>query len=218
MNDIPDIAGEKLITAAYLFGGAGFVFATLPFLGVIIAGIVKGNGGNSNKSPDILTIVLWAFVVHTVSCFLFMGMIKILDNLNLDYPNLYTTKVFPIFWAETKESVYTLAGVQSGMGQDILSGVAYSTLHMMQVLSQIFFLIVPLSVFVLAFIYGAILGVKDSYDKNITSFLAYSSISFVVVAILYLFWAYIAGFAMFMPDGMSVVDMVSKIYTQLLKI
>lgn len=219
MNDVLDITGEKLITASYLFGGAGFVFATIPFLGVLIAGIVKGNGGgNSNKSLDIVTLVLWAFAVHAIACFLYMGLIKVLDYLNLDYPNFYTTKIFPIFWAETKESVYSLAGVQSGLGQDILSGVAYSVLHMVQVLVQLFFLVMPLVVFVFAFIYGAVLGVKDSYDKNITSFLAYSSISFVVVTFLYFFWAYIASYAMFMPNGMGVVDMVTKMYSQLLKI
>ncbi len=219
MNDIPDITGEKLITAAYLFGSAGVIFATLPFIGVIIAGIVKANqGGNHNKSIDILTVVAWAFVVHAVSSFLYMGLILVLDYLHLDTPNFYTTKVFPIFWAETQAQVYSLAGVSGGDGEDILSGVAYATLHLAQVVTINFFLIMPLAVFVLALFYGAVLSSRDSYDNNVMSFLAYSSIAFISVTLMYFFWAYIGSFAMFMPNGMDIIGLVNKIYSELLKV
>lgn len=214
---MPDITGEKLITASYLFGTAGVIFATVPFLTVIVAGIVKGNGGgNHNKPFDIMTIVAWAFIVHFVSCFLFMGLILILDNAHLDIQNYYTTKVFPIFWAKTQADVYSIAGVQAG--NDILSGVAYATLHFAQKVVVNLFLLLPIFVFVIAMIFGIVLSNKDNYDKNVTSYFAYTSIAFVLVSTLYLLWGYIASYSVFLPNGQTIIDMVMELWQEILSV
>jgi len=211
-----DIAGEKLISAAYLFGGGGLAFTILPFLGVIAYGVTKANQGGHNKSADIFSIVAWALVVHTLATFLFFGLIKILDNTSLDMPNFYTTKVFPIFWAQSKEQVLSLAGVTSS--DDILSGVAYSTLNLLQTVRDWIYMSLPLIVSIFAFIYGFILSSKDTYESNIISVGAYTIVSFVVVGLVYLFWALISSYALFMPNGMNILKMVSQIWTNLFNV
>ena len=207
-----DITGEKLITSAFLFGGAGVVFTTIPFLGILVYGIIKSQQGGNNKSIDILSIVAWAFVVHTIASFLFYGAILVLDNINLDVPNFYTTKIFPIFWAETKAQVLSLSGAGAG---DVLSSVAYSTLNLLQVATKWFYMTLPLVVFALAMFYGVVLSSKDTYEKSFVSIFAYSSISFVAVALMYLFWAKISSIAVFMPNG-DIVAYISKMWANVL--
>lgn len=212
-----DITGEKLITAAYLFGGGGLAFTILPFLGVIVYGITKANqGGNHNKSADIFSIVAWALVVHTLSTFLYFGLIQILDKTSLDTPNYYTTKVFPIFWAETKAQVLSLAGVT--LNDDVLSGVAYSTLNLLQTVRDWIFISLPLIISILAFVYGFVLSSRDSYDSNIISVGAYTIVSFIVVGSIYLFWALISSYALFMPSGMNILKMVAQIWANLFNV
>ena len=214
MNDVLDVSGEKLITSAFLFGGAGVVFTTIPFLGVLIYGIVKSQQGGHNKSSDILSVVAWAFVVHAVASFLFYGLILVLDKTNLDTPNFYTTKIFPIFWAETKAQVISLSGAGA---DDILSSVAYSTLNLLQVVTKWFYMSLPIVVLVLAMFYGIVLSSKDSYEKSYVNVMAYSSISFVAVSLMYLFWAKISTIAIFMTNG-DIVSMISKMWANALQI
>lgn len=209
-----DIAGAKLITAAYLFGLAGIGFCLLPFLGVVIKGIMKGNSGshNSRKGGDIISVVGWAFIIHTIAAMLFMGLILLLDEVNIDTPNYYTTKVFPIFWADTQAEVYSLAGVTTS---DTESEIAYSTLHLIQTGVRLFLTFLPFIVGFLGAVYGFLLSSKDTYNSNYLSMFTYTVISFISVILLYLFWAKISSFALFIPGGSDLVTMIADIWKNL---
>lgn len=209
-----DIAGAKLITAAYLFGLAGIGFCLLPFLGVVIKGIIKGNSGshNSRKGGDIISVVGWAFIIHTIAAMLFMGLILLLDEVNIDTPNYYTTKVFPIFWADTQADVFSLAGVTTS---DTESEIAYSTLHLIQTGVRLFLTFLPFIVGFLGAVYGFLLSSKDTYNSNYLSMFTYTVISFVSVILLYLFWAKISSFALFIPGGSDLVTMIADIWKNL---
>lgn len=209
-----DIAGAKLITAAYLFGLAGIGFCLLPFLGVVIKGIIKGNSGshNSRKGGDIISVVGWAFIIHTIAAMLFMGLILLLDEVNIDTPNYYTTKVFPIFWADTQADVFSLAGVTTS---DTESEIAYSTLHLIQTGVRLFLTFLPFIVGFLGAVYGFLLSSKDTYNSNYLSMFTYTVISFISVILLYLFWAKISSFALFIPGGSDLVTMIADIWKNL---
>jgi len=208
-----DITGAKLITSAYLFGGAGFIFVTLPFFSVVMMGILKSKGGgaNSGKSLDIVGILGWAFIVHFISSMLFMGIILILDSMNFNTANLYTTKIFPIFWNFSKSGVFTLAGANAG---DLEADIAYTTLNLVQTSLRLFFTFLPLVLIVLSSIYGYILSSKDTYNSNYLTMFVYTTISFVVMTLVYLAWAKIASYALFMPSG-DIVKLISDIWKTL---
>jgi hypothetical protein len=209
-----DIAGAKLITAAYLFGLAGIGFCLLPFLGVIVKGIIKGNGGshNSKQGGDIVNIIGWAFIIHTIAAMLFMGLILILDEVNIDTVNYYTTKVFPIFWADTQAEVYNLAGVTTS---DTESEIAYTTLNIIQTGVRLFLTFLPFIIGFLGVVYGFLLASKDTYNSNYLSMFVYTVISFIAAMLLYLFWAKISSFALFIPGGSDLVTIIADIWKDL---
>ena len=88
---------SQLIASAFTFGTASLVFATMPFLFVLLRGIFKANSGHNAHSSSILSVFAMAFSVHFVSCIGFMMLIKILDALHAVYKRNYLrNKVFEI--------------------------------------------------------------------------------------------------------------------------
>ena len=75
----------------------------------------------------------------------------------------------------------------------------------------------PIIVLVLAMFYGIVLSSKDSYEKSYVNVMAYSSISFVAVSLMYLFWAKISSIAIFMTNG-DIVSMISKMWANALQL
>ncbi|ECC2934685.1 hypothetical protein FOW14_10030, partial [Campylobacter coli] len=59
-------SGTQLIATAFTFGGSALVFSTLPFAFVLVNGILKAK--NSNNSGSILSVFLFAFFIHFMSC------------------------------------------------------------------------------------------------------------------------------------------------------
>ena len=208
-----DIEGAKLISAAYIFGMAGVGFVTLPFLAVVTRAIYKGNNASHNtKSLDIVSVFGWALIIHVLASLSFMGIILILDGLSVDVPNYYTTKIFPIFWAETKAEVFTLAGVgASGTESD----VAYTTLNFFQTMVKLLLTFLPFVVILLGCIYGFVMASKDSYKESYLTVIVYMIISFILVSLLYLFWAKISTYALFVPTD-DLIKYIATIWSSLL--
>ena len=70
--------GEQLISGAYVFGVSAIVFASLPFLFVVIKAIMDGKR-ESTSGADVIGTFLMAFLIHTSSCLAFMTTIMIMD-------------------------------------------------------------------------------------------------------------------------------------------
>lgn len=195
---------SQLIASAYTFGTAGLVFATMPFLFVLLRGIFKANSGHNSHSSSILSVFAMAFSVHFISCIGFMLLIKILDILNAVYEKNYLQeKVFGIFWAKGEDAVYSLAGAE---GKFTDKGL-YLELHLVQMICDWMFYLIYWVVFIVACAYGLREAKKDVMQSNTMQIFVWILISNVVGIFIFYLWAKIASFAMFIPDG----DIVSKI-------
>jgi len=99
----------QLMATAFTFGLSALAFSYLPFLFVLVNGLIKANGGHNAHSSSVISVFVISFVVHFVSCLGFMLGVKLLDLLSALYGNNYLQeKIFPIFWAKGQNAVYSL--------------------------------------------------------------------------------------------------------------
>lgn len=187
------IAGAKLITAATLFGGAAVVFSLVPFLIVVLKGMIDARNPTTAGS-DVLKFATIAFGVHVVASVGFRALILILDYLNTQNQHYIAGTIFPIFWAAAnKSSVLSLSGAGSSTEAD----AAYSTLYGLYVIVTNMYMLIPLLVFSFAAAYGVGLAKKDVYRQDHLTVISYSAMSIVVASTLFVAWAKIANEALF---------------------
>ncbi len=197
-------SASQLIASAYTFGTGALVFATLPFLFVLLKGIFKANSGHNAHSSSILSVFAMAFSVHFISCIFFMLAIKTLDALNAVYESNYLQgKIFGIFWARGEDQVFSLAGVSGGFEDKGL----YLQLHLVQAVTDWLFLLMYWVVFVVSSAYGLREAKKDALQSNTMQIFVWLVIANVVGIFIFYLWAKIASLAMFIPDG----DIITKI-------
>lgn len=207
-------AGTQLIVTAFTFGSCALAFATLPFLFVLVNGLLKANSGNS-QSSSIINVFVIAFVVHFISCVFFMLGIKLLDILNAIYQSNYLQeKIFPIFWARGESVVMNLAGA-SGSVED--KG-AFLQLALVQEVVDWFILLMFWVVFFTATAYGTIQARKDVMQFNVMSMLVWISVSNVVGFFVFILWAKIASLAMFIPNGEDILGKLYEGYKKMLSL
>lgn len=206
-------SGANLIATAYVFGGASIVFATMPFMFAILKGILKAN--QNQHSASIGKSISIAYLVHIFSCIFFVLMIKLLDKLNqLSSDYTIEGKIFEIFWTRGKSEIFALAGASGSVEEE----GAYLTLYAIQLIFDLGILFMPIILLILAFTYALLQTKKDSYQNNYTGFASWLAISLIVVILLYLLWAKIAGVAMFMPSSDSVLSLMQKTYIEMLNL
>lgn len=204
-------SGVQLITSAYVFGACALAFATLPFSFIVIRGLMKARD-NTNGCSDVFGIFCFAFVVHTVSCTAFMLCIYMLDIQAQVYTqNYFQDKVFSIFWSKSKQEAFSIAGVSS----DAIADGAYTTLYMVQIIAKFLYLLIPIAVFFLGISYGVYQAKKDSYRQDIMCVILFSVISSTVASFLFLLWAKIASFALFIPNG-DLLTLIQEEYKNLI--
>lgn len=207
-------AGTQLIVTAFTFGSCALAFATLPFLFVLVNGLLKANSGNS-QSSSIINVFVIAFVVHFISCVFFMLGIKLLDILNAIYQSNYLQeKIFPIFWARGESVVMNLAGA-SGSVED--KG-AFLQLALVQEVVDWFILLMFWVVFFTATAYGTIQARKDVMQFNVMSMLVWIGVSNVVGFFVFILWAKIASLAMFIPNGEDILGKLYEGYKKMLSL
>ncbi|NPA64962.1 MAG: hypothetical protein GXO16_08315 [Epsilonproteobacteria bacterium] len=191
------VTGAKLITAAALFGSAAAIFTMVPFLIVLVRGIMQSNQPNTSGG-SILTYVLIAFGVHLIASVGFLATVKILDALNTADPTFLQEKVFPIFWAAAdKAQVIALSGAAPGAETD----AAYSTLYGAYVIVKNVYTFVPIVVIFFALAYGIFLARKDTYRQDHLTVLIYAIGSAIIAFTLFEAWQGIASPALFLPSG-----------------
>jgi hypothetical protein len=209
------IAGVKAISAAAVFGAAAVIFTCVPFLIVIIHGIMRARD-RSTGGANFLTITLIAFLVHVVSTVSFMGTIFILDIFHTSEPNYFSGKLFEIFWAETSDDVFSAAENIGSSSIDIdrdsnEAQGAYTTLLAVQTISRLLYISLPIVVIMGAAAYGVGLASKDTYRQDYLTVIIYAGVSMVCAATLYVAWALIATEGLFMDSADSLY------YTNLLE-
>lgn len=205
--------GEQLIASAFVFGCSALVFATLPFLFMVLRALMK-SGENNTSSVDIIGMVAFAFLVHFASCVFFLMLIKIIDLQNLTYgANYLQDKVFPLFWTEGKDAVLAAAGAKNS---SVAQG-SYSILYIVQTIRYWSFVLMPIIVLFLGISYGAYQMKKDTFKQSgdYASTLVWTIGSTVIAAFLFILWAKIASFALFIPDG-DIISKINEAYQQIL--
>jgi hypothetical protein len=192
-----EVLNAKLIATATVFGSAAIACTVVPFMLVLISGIIKAKRPGSTGASYI-SIAGFAFVVHIISCYFFMGTIYVLDVVNkMHEEHYYTQKVFGIFWKRGKSDVLQAAGG----GTTPESEGAYTVLHTIQVMSEMLFAMMPIIVLISSMTYGVALSSKDTYKQDNITILVYSLVSGVIGSTVYTAWAYIASLALFIPEG-----------------
>lgn len=53
--------GEQLISGAYVFGSSAIVFATVPFLFIVIKSLMDGKKDTTANGSDVLGTFFWLF-------------------------------------------------------------------------------------------------------------------------------------------------------------
>lgn len=205
--------GEQLIASAYVFGCSALAFATLPFLFMVLRALMK-SGENSTSSVDIIGVFAFAFLVHFTSCVFFIMLIKVIDLQNLTYGSNYLQdKVFPLFWTEGKDAVLSAAGAGDG---SIAEG-SYSILYVVQKIRWWSFILMPIVVLFLGISYGVYQMKKDTFKQSgdYASTLLWTIGSAVIAEFLFILWAKIASFALFIPDG-DIISKINEAYQQIL--
>lgn len=193
-----EIFASSKLMGAVVFGTASMIFATIPFLIVLIAGIRSVKQNNSG-GLSLAGTLAGAYFVHIGACLLFMTIILLLDQFSFEDTKYYSEKLFSVFWAKDESSALSLAGATEKT-PEILS--AYASLHMAQVVSKYVLLFSAVAVTVSAIVYGAYLGQKDTYKQaGYISIALFTIIAVICMSILWIAWAKIASFAMFFPSG-----------------
>lgn len=213
MNESLGNQATQLIVTAFTFGISSLAFATLPFLFVLVNGLLKANSGNS-QSSSIINVFVIAFGVHFLSCVFFMLGIKMLDILNALYQSNYLQgKIFPIFWARGESAVMNLAGAS---GNSIEDKGAYLQLALVQEVVDWFILLMFWVVFFTATAYGTIQARKDVTHFNYVSMFVWITLSNVVGFFVFILWAKLASLAMFIPNGEDLITKIYEAYAKLL--
>lgn len=199
-------SSAQLIATAFTFGLASMAFAYLPFLFILVNGILKANSGHNAHSSSIMNVFAVAFLVHLVSCILFMLGVKLLDILGALYEENYLqNKIFSIFWARGQSSVFSL----SGAGSSIADEGIYLQLYVVQTINDWLMIGGIWAVIIAAFSYAMIQTKRDTMQFNYTSFAVWLILANIAGYFIYFLWAKIASLAMFIPNG---EDLISKIY------
>ena len=206
-------SSTQLISTAFVFGLSALAFAYLPFFFTLANGLVKANSGHNARSGSIMSVFSVAFIVHFLSCIFFMLGVKLLDVLGALYQNNYLQeKIFPIFWARGKNSVFSLAGSNGGVEDE----GAFLQLYIVQTTADWLMLLGIIIVFLTACAYAVIETKKDSMQFNYVSFFVWLLIANVAGLIIYSVWANIASLAVFIPNGASLFDKIVETYQNLL--
>ncbi|EIZ7225345.1 hypothetical protein Q3S29_000065 [Campylobacter upsaliensis] len=207
-------SATQIIVTAFTFGTCALAFATLPFLFVLVNGLLKANSGNSHSS-SVINVFAIAFVVHFISCIFFMLGIKMLDILNALYQSNYLQeKIFPIFWARGESVVMNMAGAS---GNSVEDKGAYLQLALVQEVADWFILLMFWVVFFTATAYGTLQAKKDVMQFNYISMFVWIGVANIVGFFAFILWAKIASLAMFIPNGEDLLIKLWEAYQNLLK-
>lgn len=211
------ITGIKLISAATVFGTAAVIFTSVPFVLVILRGIVRSKD-RSTGGGNFLSVVLLAFVIHAVCTICFVATMYVLDGLNSGYSskNYYTDTLFNIFWAEDSGSVFSEAGVKDTSQPE--AKAAYTTLSTVKTFANLFYTALPLIVILGAMAYGVSLATKDTYRQDYLTVIIYSGISMTAAMVLYIAWAFIANQGLFLPGDGDLFNKISSNWQKMLGI
>ena len=205
------ITGIKLISAATVFGTAAVIFTTVPFILVLLRGVVRARD-RSTGGGNFLGVVLLAFVIHAVCTICFMGTMMVLDELNMDLSGksekYYTDKLFKIFWAKDAMTALGIAEVTDKTSNEA-KGVA-TTLTTVTTAANLFYLAIPLIVILSSCAYGIGLATKDTYRQDYLTVIIYAGVSMAAAMTLYIAWAYIASEGLFLPNNDNLFDKISK--------
>lgn len=205
-----EISGSKLITQATVFGTLAVLFVTVPFLYVMIAGIVKINQNTSTET--IVSVIIKSLGTHFIACVVIIGLILSLDILNPSETNYFSKKIFEIFWSgNDKSAVFGLVG---GGSSNELKG-AYAILHLVITIVDFMFALAPIFVFVFAISYGLKVAKKDTYKDSYVGMATWSVISIICCSFLYLIWSKIATLALFLPNQ-TLYERILNFYTEIL--
>lgn len=188
--------GEQLIASAYTFGSSALGFATLPFLFIILRGALKANDHNTRTS-SVFSVILFAFIVHTVSCVSFMTLLYILDTQALYGQRYFTEKVMTVFWTATSGKDAVLAA--AGASDTVEASGAWVILDMVITVTKLANLFLPLIVLSLGGYYGFLQSKKDVYRNDHLYTIYWTAISSIGAMFLYYLWAKIASLALFIP-------------------
>jgi hypothetical protein len=202
-NKMESISGIKLLSAAMVFGLAAVIFTSVPFLLVILRGIVHSRN-NSTGGGNFLGVVLLSFVIHAISTISFMATILILDIFSRTSDrHFFSSKVIGIFWAKDQTAAFTLAGITTsiaeGDGFNEALG-AWTALLTVKTVMDLVYLSLPIVVILGAMAYGVNLSTKDTYRQDYLTVIIYSGISMTCAMMLYIAWAMIATQGLFLPN------------------
>jgi hypothetical protein len=196
------LSGVKLLSSAMVFGAAAVIFTTLPFLLVIMRGIVRSRD-RSTGGGNFLGVVLLAMVVHVMSTIAYMGTILILDVFGkMNEERFFSETVLGIFWAQDKASAFAAAGISENSNEAL---GAWTTLFTVKTVVDILFICIPIIVVIGGIAYGISLSTKDTYRQDYITVMVYSGLSMVSAMVLYTAWALIASQGLFLPyeyDGL----------------
>lgn len=207
-----NLDGVQTISSAYVFGAAGLAFASLPFLFVVIRGAMKARD-NTARHSGIVSIFIFAFVVHIVSCAAFMVGIKILDITSpVGVKDYFSNIVFDVFWASDKMAAFGKVGL--GVSSPEAEG-AWVILHGIQVVRDFGFMLLPIICVVAGMAYGNYQSQKDTYQTDLISSGVWTVIGGVIAYFMFGLWVLISQYALFLPNG-TLWDFISSEWQKLL--
>lgn len=199
------ITGIKLISAATVFGTAAIVFTSVPFLLVILSGMLKSKD-RSTGGANFLGITLLAYFVHAISTICFVATMHVLDIFSRSKDaNYFTNLLFEIFWAKDQSAVFSAAKVTETSSNEALG--AYTTLITVRAAADLLYMALPVVVIMGAIAYGVGLSTKDTYRQDYLTVIIYAGVSMISAMLLYTLWIQIANVGLFLPDG----DLFTKI-------
>jgi len=207
-----NITGSDLIVTAIVFGCASVIFATAPFVIVLIGGIRKAETAGSGEGGYITTLI-WAFAVHVIACFFFMALILILDVF-YGQDRYISGKVFEIFWGAGggKGNVLGLAGASATNA----SLGAWSVLYVISTILNYIFALLPLLLIVGAASFGFKQSRKDTYNENILTTIVFIGVALMFATIFYIAWAKVASVAMFLPGGKDLLILTKEMWVKMI--
>jgi hypothetical protein len=216
------LSGIKLLSSAVMFGAAAVVFTVIPFLLVILRGIMRARD-RSTGGGNFLSVVFLAFIVHVMSTVAFMGTILVLDifsrtnsGCSTSRGGFFSQQVIGIFWAEDKDEAFRMACISSSDTSNEALG-AWTTLLTVKTVVNLLFVCIPIIVIAGAMAYGISLSTKDTYRQDYLTVFVYCVISMTSAMILYVAWALIATQGLFLPnDYNSLLDYIGKSWKDLL--
>lgn len=210
------ITGIKLISAATVFGTAAVIFTTVPFVLVLLRGIVKAKD-RSTGGGNFLGVVLLAFMIHAVCTICFVATMYVLDSLNMNQSSgakYFTETLFQIFWSDDVSKLTSIAGQTIDTSSNEAQA-AYTTLLTIKTFAKLFYMSVPLIVIISAAVYGVGLASKDTYRQDYLTVIVYAGISMAAAMVLYMAWVQIASVGLFIPDG-TLIEKITQYWRVML--